>query len=700
MNAIDIFTQEGATLESGSSFLGGQKEEKTALSLFDTILKSSIDTKGQTNIALESNSLNGTKVVANSMENINVIPSTTSLLDKMLLEAKELISKDTVQDTATLDIKKDVDGSLKFIDSLKDAILEENSETISKNDIKSEIKDVVKQDIKPNVNNVNLETKPETITSNSLLDKLLSEVKKDINSSLIPENTNLEENSETISKNDIKSEIKDVIKQDVKPNVNNVNLETKPETITSNSLLDKLLSEVKKDILVKDETIVEPSLNIITLENSENTEILVTPIDKNIENKPKMENSPTALLDRLISDAKNKIVEDKNSLKEQKITQTPQITVEIENQEVVLDTVTKDNLAGDEDSNIIKNQTPQVNNEKVVISNIKPIEILDSKVKETLEQVVEQKPKSLMDALIQNSVKKQEEFASKNIDLLQTNSKANEVVSNIYLSEQKNQLNTQLNFNKTEALKLLKDGASLEDIQKSATILDLDANDVDVEKTHSLDELVKKNNQRDLNDKKIILDSLLNEKNVRSIDVRNLITKSVEASAALLENSLNIEEDKIVNVNSPLAFNIHSKIIGARQQMTNMMSDIARQMYENYKPPVTVFRINLHPEHLGSIAIMMKTERNSDVSISMSVASQATLEALMENQNLLRNSLNKTFDENTKFNLDFNSGEKNQDGNQRQKQEEQKNQDEHIDTQTILKLQEENKDIDDKFDYM
>ena len=358
--------------------------------------------------------------------------------------------------------------------------------------------------------------------------------------------------------------------------------------------------------------------------------------------------------------------------------------------EIILTNVEQSNIVLDGFNKVINNnEISKKTEEKVVVLN-----------QSTLIEVESEKPKSLMDALIQNSMKKQEEFASKNIDLTATDLKSKEILSNIYLGEQKNQLNTQLNFNKTEALKLLKDGATLEDIKKGASILDLGLDSVDIEKTVSLDELAKKNSIKDLTDRKNILDNLLNEKNIRSVDVRNLITKSVEASAALIDNTLNIEEDKVVNVNSPLSFNIQTKIIGARQQMSNMMSDIARQMYENYKPPVTVFRINLHPEHLGSISIMMKNERNSDISITMSVTSQATLEALMENQSILRNSLTKTFEENTKFNLDFSSGERNQDQNSQQKQEERRNQDEHIDTQTILKLQEENKEIDDKFDYL
>ena len=446
-------------------------------------------------------------------------------------------------------------------------------------------------------------------------------------------------------------------------------------------MLDKLISDVKSEI----------SVNSKLEENVENKDIKV---DEKPKNDIVKNDTATSLLDKLISDAKKIIVEDKNSLQDQKNVKTIETTISTPKDDILIANVLEDNIVIEEESSITK-PTIMANNEIIALNkenNLKNIDIKEIKVADN--------PKSLMDALIQNSMKKQEDFAIKNPDLTNNIVQQKEVVSNIYLGEQKNQLNTQLNFNKAEAINLLKEGASLEDIQKSATILELGLDDVELEKKNSLDEIINKTNLKDINDKRQILDTLLNEKNIRSVDVRNLITKSVEASAALMENSLNIEEDKVINVNSPLSFNIQSKIIGAKQQMSQMMSDIARQMYENYRPPVTVFRVNLHPEHLGSISIMMKSDKNSDLTISMSVSSQATLEALIENQNLLRNSLNKSFDENVKFNLDFSQGEQNQDGKHKEKQEEQNNQDEHIDTNTILKLQEENKEIDDKFDYM
>ena len=608
MNAIDIFTQEGTSLEGGTSFLGGQKGEKTETSLFDTILKSSIDSSKNLGFVPEKTIQTGAETVANNMENITANLSSGSLLDRLIVEAKDLILENKVinpeENSNLVDTKPEKQN---FIETLNSALLDKNIES-----------------------NIDVES------------GISSEAPKD---------------------KDVKVE-NSIVKND-----------------TTTSLLDKLISDVKSEI----------SANPKLEENVENKDIKV---DEKPKNDIVKNDTATSLLDKLISDAKKIIVEDKNSLQDQKNVKTIETTISTPKDDILIANVLEDNIVIEEESSITK-PTIMANNEIIALNkenNLKNIDIKEIKVADN--------PKSLMDALIQNSMKKQEDFAIKNPDLTNNIVQQKEVVSNIYLGEQKNQLNTQLNFNKAEAINLLKEGASLEDIQKSATILELGLDDVELEKKNSLDEIINKSNLKDLNDKRQILDTLLNEKNIRSVDVRNLITKSVEASAALMENSLNIEEDKVINVNSPLSFNIQSKIIGAKQQMSQMMSDIARQMYENYRPPVTVFRVNLHPEHLGSISIMMKSDKNSDLTISMSVSSQATLEALIENQNLLRNSLNKSFDENVKFNLDFSQGEQNQDGKHKEKQEEQNNQDEHIDTNTILKLQEENKEIDDKFDYM
>ncbi|QKJ26599.1 flagellar hook-length control protein FliK [Aliarcobacter cibarius] len=661
MQAIDIFTPEGSSLESGTSLLGGQKEEKNGPSLFDSILKSSIDSKNLNSTGEEviSDSLK----VANTMENnLTTTSGMGSLLDKLIISAKETISQngaETISNEISSDQLDNVDlkDKTKFVDTLKNIIQTNSTVSVDESVIESEVNVV------------------EAETSTSLLDKLVSDAKKDIFDSDVVKTNSIE----TTSNQNVESDVKVV------------------ETGTSISLLDRLVSDVKKDILDSDTVKINSTIPMEELSSSLKIESEVKLVE---------ESTPTSLLDKLISDAKNKIIEDKNNLKEQNIKNVETSVVKNLTEELVVTNISESNITLDESNNIIKSENSDIENvfinnlSKEIIGGLENKNPENNDLEATLIEKAVDKPKSLMDALIQNSVKKQEEFLAKNSDLTNVDVKQKEIVSSIYLSEQKNQLNTQLNFNKSEALNLLKDGASLDDIKKSASILDLGLEEVDVEKALSLDDVIKKNSLRDLNDRKQILDTLLNEKNIRSVDVKNLITKSVEASSALLENKLNFVEDSVLNVNSPLSFNIQTKIIGARQQMSNMMSDIAKQMYENYRPPVTVFRINLNPENLGSIAIMMKSEKNSDVSISMSVSSQATLDALVENQNLLRNSLVKTFEENTKFNLDFSSQERNQNNQDQQKQEDHKNQDEYIDTTTILKLQEENKEIDDKFDYM
>lgn len=661
MQAIDIFTPEGSSLESGTSLLGGQKEEKNGPSLFDSILKSSIDSKNLNSTGEEviSDSLK----VANTMENnLTTTSGMGSLLDKLIISAKETISQngaETISNEISSDQLDNVDlkDKTKFVDTLKNIIQTNSTVSVDESVIESEVNVV------------------EAETSTSLLDKLVSDAKKDIFDSDVVKTNSIE----ATSNQNVESDVKVV------------------ETGTSISLLDRLVSDVKKDILDSDTVKINSTIPMEELSSSLKIESEVKLVE---------ESTPTSLLDKLISDAKNKIIEDKNNLKEQNIKNVETSVVKNLTEELVVTNISESNITLDESNNIIKSENSDIENvfinnlSKEIIGGLENKNPENNDLEATLIEKAVDKPKSLMDALIQNSVKKQEEFLAKNSDLTNVDVKQKEIVSSIYLSEQKNQLNTQLNFNKSEALNLLKDGASLDDIKKSASILDLGLEEVDVEKALSLDDVIKKNSLRDLNDRKQILDTLLNEKNIRSVDVKNLITKSVEASSALLENKLNFVEDSVLNVNSPLSFNIQTKIIGARQQMSNMMSDIAKQMYENYRPPVTVFRINLNPENLGSIAIMMKSEKNSDVSISMSVSSQATLDALVENQNLLRNSLVKTFEENTKFNLDFSSQERNQNNQDQQKQEDHKNQDEYIDTTTILKLQEENKEIDDKFDYM
>jgi hypothetical protein len=473
----------------------------------------------------------------------------------------------------------------------------------------------------------------------------------------------------------------------------------------------------------------KPSLFDSLLTNNQNQEVEATPSvekkevintqeDKSVEVKTediKEEvKSTSSLLDRLIIEAKKDVKtvseeEIKNlniktdviveavKVEEVKAVETPSVEVtqentEVKSKEIEPISILTNNITIDEskDNSLNKNVDIKLNVLSEVVSS--PIAVKTS----------------LMDQLIQKSMGNSKTIiSSEQINLVEKETVSKDLISNIYLGTQKNTINNQELFNKNEAINLLKDANSLNDVKTSAGMLDLGLENINVELEEPLDLTTKidinKKLDLDLVTRRNLIDNLILQKNINSEDIKGLITKSIEASSALLENNLNLADDAIVTVNSPLSYNIQSKIIGARQQMSSMMSDIAKQMYENYKPPVTVFKINLNPLELGSIAILMKSDKNNALSISMNISNNSTLDALVENQNILRNSLNKTFDENTKFNLDFSSSNQNnnQSNGQNNNQGNQNRFEQQMDTQSVLQLKEENKDREEKsIDYM
>ncbi|WP_418187463.1 flagellar hook-length control protein FliK [Aliarcobacter lanthieri] len=386
-------------------------------------------------------------------------------------------------------------------------------------------------------------------------------------------------------------------------------------------------------------------------------------------------------------------------------------SLEVETKEVLISNNLEEDLSLEDVDN---NQ--DINNKKIdtklslmdqLIQSNSDKKSVDSEIKNSINQSIEIKtqdaqkvePKlSLMDQLIKESSVKD---ITTNIDKSSDVKVSKDVTSNMFLAEQKNVVNNQLLFNKNEAIKILDNASSLEDIEKSATILDLEATDLEVDQDITKEDLEKlKFNDKEIQERRNILNSLLNEKDIRSVDIKNLITNSIEASKALLSNTITIQDDVVIDVQPSLVNSIESRIIGAKQHLSTMMSDIARQMYENYKPPVTAFRMNLNPTDLGSISVLMKQDKISGLSITMSISSLATLELLMDNQNMLRNSLVKTFNDSSNFNLDFTSSQNSNQNQSSNSNNQNKRQKEEMDTQTVLNLKEENRDLEEKTDYM
>ena len=614
-NPIDVISKNSSSTNE-VSLVSDKEVTKDSPSLFDSLLKDSMGTEKEEQTTLKQDVLvkkepinkdmlmveQSNNVVLENTENIDLKNSNNSLLDRLVLEAKNETLKEQ-----------------KFDKSLNNKILNDTSK-----------------------NNENIKIEPQIVISTQ--DN--QDTKIDLEKVVLDEN--IKNNQEA------KIEVKD---ETITKDLQKENIKIEPQIVISTQ--DNQDTKIDLEKVVLDENIknnqeakIEVKDETITKDLQKDIQILKSNEDKEISNQNSSQNIESQVVASVVD------------------LETQKVETKIDTKEEIVPLITKEYVVDSQDNQNINSK------------------------------------KSLMDILIEKNSKNPMLNILENETIIKTElEQSKDFLSNLYLGGQKNLLNSQFLLNKSEAINILKNANSLTDIEKSASILELGLQDVDVEQNVDLKtlELVKKQDLNNL-DKKNLLDSLLMEKSIRSEDVKHLIKKSIEASNALLENTLNVAEDVELSVNSPLSYNIQSRIIGAKQQMSTMMSDIARQMYENYRPPVTVFRINLNPLELGSIAILMKNDKNSNaLTISMNASNGGTLEALVENQNVLRNSLNKTFDENTIFNLDFtSSNQNNQQSSNGQSNSNQQNRFEgQIDTQSVLQLKEENKDREDKvLDYM
>ena len=656
-NLVDIFTQTSGLKGETTVLSTSEDLPKDKPSLFDSLLKTSIE-----DIENSSTQNTNSKIVSqNSTSNLEKSP-----LDGEVLEIDTKLSGEAIEfETINLDENSNSEEVIK--DLSKNVTNDLNNDNTKKDEAKEPVK---------NIQN-SLSSK------NSLLDRLVLEVK----------NSNLEQ----VSKGE------QILSEPLK-NLENVDIESNDKTFIKS--LDEVIEDLKSQNNLEeklDSSKIVISKDDKSVEIIKEQEVLVKDINGNsLQIKDENTKVVELVTSEKTQDVSQIIVNIENTQELENKIQTSTILKDSLNSENIL--IVQDEIVNDEaiKNEVIKNEN-KVISENVLIIQDEAIKSEDVKINNNTK--VEQKL-SLMDQLIQSNSKKDitakiEEAVSLNPQSIeQTNKNSKELASNIFLADQKNSLNNQLLFNKNEAINILKNASSIEDIEKSANILDLNANNLEVEQNISSENLTDLSvDEKEILDRKNILNSILNEKDVRSVDVRNLITNSIEASKALLEDTINIVDDKVLDIQPNLVNSIQSRIVGAKQQMASMMSDVARQMYENYKPPVTVFRMNLNPGDLGTISVLMKQDKSSGLTINMSVSNIATLELLMENQNMLRNSLAKTFNDSANFNLDFSKGEGGQSqgdssSNQNQRDKRDSN------TQDILKLKKENKDYEEKNDYM
>ena len=715
-NIIDnLLINEGTTTSNTSSVTGQTNKDKP--SLFDSLLSNISNT--------EEVKVNNTTTVKTEVKDI-----TTKLEEINLTDNVELVDNIDVKDLESVKIETgNKEQNLPSSSSLLDKLIIEAKKNIKETD--SIVKESIKLDAKMEKNTSSITIVPVVLNS-----ELSSSVEIDRNDIKVEETNKLEnkiQNSVTLNIDVKESENLDLIKNE--EIVINSEIKNKEEIKTS-SLLDRLIIEAKKDsksivideikeleVKISPEDSLVEKINpienilpaIIKEENKLDTkevDVKITPIDSLVEKINPIENIVPVIVQE----------ENKLDTKEAEVKITPIdsfvekinpietiLPAIVQEDKEVLNTISKektiDKIILDETLVVTSNLVDLKSTDKSSLntSNI-PVAIVSEEViseENKIDTLTIKKDEklSLMDQLIQKNTEKLtlDTISNNQFDSSLKEVVTKDLISSIYLGSQKNKINSQSLFNKNEAVAILKDGNSIQAVKTSAEMLDLGLEEATLDQS-----LVVEKSDLKLLNKKSLIENIFLEKNVKSEEIKGLITKSVKASNALIENSINLASDVTVNVNSPISYNIQSKIIGAKQQMSAMMSDIAKQMYENYKPPVTAFKINLNPTELGSIAILMKSDRNSGLSISMNVSNNVTLETLIENQNVLKNSLNKTFDDSTKFNLDFSSSNQNN-SNQSSSNNQSNNRqfEQQMGTQEVLKLKEENKDTEEKVtDYM
>ncbi|BAK74249.1 flagellar hook-length control protein FliK [Arcobacter sp. L] len=710
-NIIDILPQ-AKTTSTETSTKSDKESIKEKPSLFDSLLQNSVESEEKVEPKVvdkkekelnKNEKLNVKKVADNADNNEEKAEAknTTSLLDRLIFEAKNEVKENVeTKNISSLPTKEITSQNTQTKISLDELIQENKPDKINESTKKESV-----------IVSDNLDDKKDITLTTESKDKNIKEIvvdtsiKEELLNSEIEANSEKKDTSLTTESKD--KNIKEVL-VDTSIKEELLNSEKKDTSLTTESK-DKNIKEVLVDTSIKEELLSNQNNKTDIKKERSIDDVLIA------DNKNNAKTINDAIDEQVIDKKESKVLKTNN---ENLIIEKSTIEIKTSDKSIIESTdvkATKEDINNNLTINLEENNTESATENLLAnIADKNPENLLSTNLSEEVDiktlieaEKTPQKKKTLMDLLIEKNMQNAGlKVLNEGDNLVKNELVSKDFISNMYLSEQKNLLNNQFLFNKNEALSLLKDGASLKDIEKSANILELGLDNIDIEQNIELENLgIVKRQDFDLSNKKNILDSLLNEKNIRSDDIKNLITKSVEASSALLDNSLNVSDDTVVNVNSPIAYNIHSKIIGAKQQMATMMSDIARQMYENYKPPVTVFRINLNPLELGSIAIMMKNDKNNALTISMNVSNNTTLDALVDNQNVLRNSLNKTFDENTKFNLDFSSSNQNNNQssnnqNNQNSQYQERRFEKQMDTQSVLQLTEENKDREEKLDYM
>lgn len=703
---------KGTKTVSSTKATSNNSEVKTAPSLFDSMLndaKTSQEsttqnetavTPKQTSTTSSSNSAEQkAETISNEKSNVKNVKAddnaknennkTPSLLDKLVQEATKNIEKEAtknvqvdtkeaktiaVESSTNEEIKKDSEGKNTDNEVTKDV----NAKSSEQTSINAATKESVTQSNDKN--------------SNTLLDSLLKEVNSQIKAeSPVTSNVNQLATKEDVV-TDTSKTAEDLLK------ANNEKVEVKLENTQSNGVVSlpeeaaAIVDEKNKNVLtqVVDDSkqttslldkLVQDANTQIQKEDAKNSESVKVADVKNAIQVEVVKTEQIEITNKTIDD--KTVVQAKEIITKETVTQdTKVVTVQTQKEQVAVPPSINVNEKAASELAKISNAT----NEKVALSQ-EQINNIKSQ-NESEQNAVKEAPKSLMDRLLDETKTTQE--SQENLKTQQqaaTTAKmpSEPLLTNIYLSSLNKASKDALLEKTHEGKTVVANATSVADIKKGAEILNLGLQSTEV---IAEEEQFKENVKNDFLNKLSVSRDIIKHDIIKMSEEIVQQSKMVkqDATATVVNNSVSPNNNLPVvevNVSPTAAYNIENRIIGARQHMNSMMSDIARNMYVNYKPPVTAFRMQLNPGNLGSIAVLIKSDKESGLSISLNMSSVATLDSFVDNQSALRAALAKNFNANTNFNLEFNMQDGQQQGsaNQQGKKQQQQN---HRATNDIL----------------
>jgi hypothetical protein len=589
-----------------------------------------------------------TKKNNTSSSNTSEPKQTPSLFDNLLKSAsKESETSISGKESSTKDLQN----------QNKNNQIKTNSDTKESSKVVENKTVVAKEEIKENPKS----TTKESMKQPSLMDKIISENKK-------PE---------------VKEEsLKKVNSNEETPK------EVKKETAKPTSLMDKIISENKSAVDTKESSKVVENKTVVAKEE----------IKENPKSTSKESIKQPSLMDKIISENKKPEVKEESLKKVNSNEETPkEVKKETAKPTSLMDKMINESTHLSHETTDNKNtfKNKKENNSKSTIGELQ----VQTKSKESAST----------DKKVINNIN---EINNKNEKVISTQNNTNETSSQVnnknsvaseldkkqllhldkYLHEQKRSKDIASHGAQTEAKKVLsesKEGTS--SVQKAAQILELNPKEVAIDTTNQIEEKIDKKQLDQFVFKKSY--SVLNrvylqetnkalENNTQSLNATSTTSNEVTTN----DNTPNVE----LKIERSMVEVFTSKIIASKQKLDSFMSDVARQMYQNYKPPVTAFRINLNPATLGSIAILIKSNKaDSSMNISMNFAQANTFEVMSDNKTSLQQAITRNFTNESNISLDLSFNENNQ-SNDSYEQEKQEQSDSNVAKKQTNQNQQEN----------